>query len=102
MECVELDKYLLPVFAISLLTTLFAHWRMKANAVEGLENEIEKLSIWKKLMADLAIPRKLLTKKGIIWFRIGIVSNVVLALFYVSYLFFAQQDWVCPLGPSNG
>ena len=103
MECVELDKFLLPVFALSLLTTLFSHWRMKANAVDGFQTQIDRYPLWKKFLCDLVLPKSLLTAKGIIWFRIGVLSNVILLLFYVSYIYLGNQDWVCPLGPaSNG
>jgi hypothetical protein len=101
MECVNVGKYLFPLFMFVLPLSLFAVWRMKENVIEGFDEKFEGLPFYKKIVGDFILSKSLLTDRGKKWHLVGLISGAVLIVFFVAYIYFNNQSWVCSMGPEK-
>ena len=76
MNCTEFEQIVFAVSVISLLAANVASWRMQRLAkFEGYEG-----SQWKLLLGDVALPKSVLSGKGLVWRKASITLFVVLLL----------------------
>ena len=63
--------------------------------------KIERMSVWNKLISDYVIPKSLLSERGKLWRKVSVLAGIGLIVFFLSYVYFNNQDWVCDLGPEK-
>lgn len=91
MNCTGFEQVVFIVFVISLLAANFASWRMqklaKLNGYEGPQ--------WKLLLGDVALPKSVLSEKGVAWRKASIVLFVFLVASGVAIGFLNSQGSQC-------
>ena len=57
-ECIDISNYLHALFAIVIVLNVISVWRMKNNALEGIESKIDALPFWRVVVCDFDLPLK--------------------------------------------
>ena len=76
MECSFFEYFLLATFAISIVLTNFASWRMQKCAdVDGYTGPK-----WKLYFGDLYLPNSVLSTRGQMWNKLSVIFFIILLM----------------------
>ena len=91
MNCTAFEQIVFAVFVVSILAANLASWRMQKLAkLEGYEG-----SQWKLLLGDLALPKTVLSSKGLFWRKASIALFFVLVVSGIAIGVLNSQGSLC-------
>jgi len=95
LDCINIEDYLLGFFVFLILFGNLAIYRMDKNVTDSFKQNPIKPTLWQAFLWEVAMPKKFLTARGLLWRKASIGCCIGFTIFIFCWLYFQKVEWVC-------